>query len=199
MITNNVKLVANELKSGNVIAFRTDTIYGLSSTIYDDNAVAKIFELKKRNDGKPLIVLVPKNFDITSLVEINENAKKLIDAFWPGPLTIIFKLKSQVAKGITPFDTLSLRMPNDDTCQKLLESVGEPITSTSCNISGEQILNNPKDIDRTFNIMVLDGGVAFGGMPSTIVNVAVNPVQILRIGAISEQEIINVLEKNTYF
>lgn len=194
MITNNVEYAANELKKGNVIAFRTDTVYGLSSSIHDDNAVAKIFELKKRNDGKPLIVLVPNNFDITSLVEVNENAKKLIDAFWPGPLTIIFKLKGHVAKGITPFDTLSLRMPNDATCQRLLESVGEPITSTSCNISGEPILTNAVDINNTFDIVVLDGGVADGGVPSTIVNVAVNPVQVLRVGAISEQKIMKVLK-----
>ena len=194
MITNNINDLVKALANDQVVAFRTDTVYGLSTNIHSDKAVANIFKLKKRNDGKPLIVLVPNSYDITKLVYVSSDAKKLIDAFWPGPLTIIFKLKGKIARGITTYDTLSLRMPNNGTCNKLLDSYGKPITSTSCNISGEQILNNAVDIAKTFDIPVLDGGICDGGKPSTIVNCAGDKVVILREGEISKEDIYKVLQ-----
>ena len=194
MITNSIEKVASEIKGGNVVAFKTDTVYGLSSVIDDDNAVDKIFKLKRRYEGKPLIVLVPLKFDISKLIKVNNNILKLTKQFWPGPLTIIGKVNCSVARGVTPYDTLSVRMPNDKVCQRLLSAVGKPITSTSCNLSGQPILTNAASIDKTFDVCVLDGGECTGGIPSTIVDCSGETIKVLREGSIKEADIFNALK-----
>lgn len=183
-----------DLKSDKPIAFLTDTIYGLSSDIFSKNAVDNLFKLKGRPEGKPLIVLIPKGYPVDQLVEVNDLSKKLMDTFWPGPLTIIFKTKAIIAPGITPYDTLSLRMPNDPLTQTILTLYQKPITSTSANLSGEPALNDPISIARTFpTIAVIDSGTREHSIPSTIVDISSGEIKYLRIGAISKEEIEKVI------
>lgn len=186
--------IVDDLKSDKTIAFLTDTIYGLSCDIFSKNAVDNLFQLKGRPEGKPLIVLIPKNYPVRELVEVNDLAQKLMNTFWPGPLTIIFKTKASIAPGITPYDTLSLRMPKDRLCQEILSYYQKPITSTSANLSGEPILNDPISIVRTFpTITVINSGTRENSSPSTIVDVSGDEIKYLRIGAITKEEIENII------
>lgn len=186
--------IVDDLKSDKTIAFLTDTIYGLSCDIFSKNAVDNLFKLKGRPEEKPLIVLIPKNYPVRELVEVNALAQKLMNAFWPGPLTIIFKTKASIAPGITPYDTLSLRMPDDTLTQKILTLYQKPITSTSANLSGEPALNDPISIARTFpTISVMNSGTREHSVPSTIVDISSGEMKYLRIGAISKEEIEKVI------
>lgn len=191
---NDINQAIQDLKSDKPIAFLTDTIYGLSSDIFSKNAVDNLFHLKGRPEGKPLIVLIPKGYQVEQLVEVNDLAKKLMNTFWPGPLTIIFKTKATIAPGITPYNTLSLRMPDDTLTQTILTLYQKPITSTSANLSGEAVLNDPISIARTFpTITVINSGIREHSAPSTIVDISGDQIKYLRIGAITREEIENVI------
>lgn len=191
-----MKELVDRLKNSEVVCFKTDTVYGLSCNPFSDEAVKTVFDLKQRNTNSPLILLISRNYDYKNIVKSNPLAEKLINRFWPGPLTIIFESKVKFAKGVVYNGKVSLRMPNDEFCQSLLSQVDFPLTSTSANISGKENPNNFKALKMLFpSVFVVDGGKVSKDCPSSIVDVSDNSLKIIREGKIGKQELIDAVNE----
>ncbi|NLZ33511.1 L-threonylcarbamoyladenylate synthase [Clostridium isatidis] len=184
-----IQEAAKIIHNGGIVTFPTETVYGLGANALDEEAVKKIFVAKGRPQDNPLIVHVA-NKDITPLVkEVPEVARKLINKFWPGPLTIILK-KKDLIPNITSanLDTIGIRMPNNDVALKLIELSKKPIAAPSANISGRP---SPTDIERCIEDLngrvdyILGGSKSEVGVESTIVDCTVNPPVVLRPGGIT--------------
>lgn len=186
------------LKANEIVGFPTETVYGLGANALDATAVAKIFEAKGRPSDNPLIVHVSDLDMLDSLVEdISVKAKALMDAFWPGPLTLIFKSKGRVADNVTAgLKTLGIRYPDHALARALIQKVGLPIAAPSANNSGKP---SPTCGDHVFED--LDGkvsGIIFGadakhGLESTIIDTSQEPPILLRPGSVTLEEIENVI------
>ncbi len=187
-----VKKAAEFLHAGGVVAFPTETSYGLAASIRSLSALERIFRMKRRPKEKPLLVLVSGIPDLMGLTgEIPEEAIPLMDSLWPGPLTILFSALSDLPWPLTgSTGRIGVRVSSHPLAQALVAATGSPITATSANLSGLAPACDPKEIRRQFAEdppdAILDGGRTAGGPPSTIVDVTTSPVHIVREGAISE-------------
>lgn len=180
--------------SDGIIVFPTETVYGIGASIYSEKAIKKIFVAKGRPNDNPLIVHISNYNCLKDIVtEVDDISKKLMDSFWPGPLTIILPKKKNISNTITAnLDTVALRMPSNEIALKLIESCGVPIAAPSANISGKPSGTNIKDIFDELNERVdaiIDGGNTDVGIESTVVRVINNTVHILRPGKITKEDI----------
>lgn len=184
-------IIAKKLiESEELVAFPTETVYGLGGLATSDIAVKKIFEAKGRPQDNPLIVHVHKNFDIKSLVYVDYNyVYKLINAFTPGPLTMVFRAKGKVSKLVScGLDTLAVRIPSSKSAQEFLKYVNLPIAAPSANISKH---TSPVTAEHVYNDLngkielILDGGKCQGGIESTVLDVTSKVPRILRSGLIT--------------
>ncbi|MBI4689352.1 MAG: threonylcarbamoyl-AMP synthase [Nitrospirae bacterium] len=178
------------LNRSGIVAYPTETFYGLGVRFDIEDALKKLCRLKKRPEEKPMPLIIGDREILPLMTEsINNTALSLMDKFWPGPLTLVLKAKKGLSKYLTA-DTgkVAVRIPGESIALHLAERAGFPITATSANISGmppaidaETVLNYFDDkID-----MVIDGGRTAGGLPSTIVDVIGEKMKIVRKGAIS--------------
>ena len=176
------------LKGGGVIAFPTDTFYGLGANPYNTKAVDKIYSIKGRDPEKPLLLLIDSILKLDGLVEeISEASAKLIESFWPGPLTILFKPKHTIPKNITT-GLIGIRQPGNLITRKILAGLNYPLTAPSANFSGEDPTITAEQVkDRLGNKvdLILDAGICRGGEPSTLVDTTKIPVRLVRAGAIN--------------
>lgn len=184
------------LKKGEMVAFPTETVYGLGANALDEMASKKIYEAKGRPSDNPLIVHVANMKQLEPLVkDIPENAVKLMKAFWPGPLTIVFNKSEKVPYGTTGgLDTVAIRMPDNNLALKLIEVSDIPIAAPSANTSGRPSPTNASHVMEDLNgkiSMILDGGETGIGIESTIVDVTSEVPMILRPGYINK----NMLEE----
>lgn len=191
---NNIKQnVINEagivIAEGGLVAFPTETVYGLGANALDKLAVEKIFKAKGRPQDNPLIVHVA-DFNIEPLVkEIPDIARKIMDAYWPGPITLIFNKSDLIPKTTSAgLDTVGIRMPSNLMARKLIEAAGTPIAAPSANISGRP---SPTDVESCIEDLsgkieyILGGDKSQVGLESTIVDCTCTPLCILRPGAIT--------------
>ena len=190
---------ANEIKRDEVVAFPTETVYGLGANASSDEAIHKIYRAKGRPSDNPLIVHISSIEQLVDIVdEIPVKAQQLIEAFWPGPLTIIFKkkpnkLSDQVTAGL---DTVGVRMPNNEVALALIEAAGVPVAAPSANRSGKP---SPTKASHVFQDLkgkisgILDGGSAGVGLESTVIDCTKDIPIILRPGGISEEQIMKVI------
>ena len=196
-----IKDAGNIIRDGGIVAFPTETVYGLGANALDENAVKKIFIAKGRPQDNPLIVHVAsKNID-NLVKDVPKVAKELIDKFWPGPLTIILN-KKEIVPDVTSanLNSIGIRMPKDEIALKLIELSGVPIAAPSANISGRP---SPTEIKRC--IEDLDGRVDYiiggeksnVGVESTIVDCTVYPPIVLRPGGITLDMLNEVCEDIT--
>ncbi len=184
-----LKEAARIIYDGGVVAFPTETVYGLGANALNEDAVSKIFEAKGRPQDNPLIVHVAsKNID-DLVVEVPEIAQKLIDKFWPGPLTIILNKKEIIPnKTSANLASVGIRMPSNNIALKLIELSGCPIAAPSANISGRP---SPTDVERCIEDLngkidfILGGNKSDVGVESTIVDCTVMPPVVLRPGGIT--------------
>ncbi len=184
-----VKEAVKILKAGGIISYPTESFYALGALAMNEKAVKKIFDIKNRPYGKPLPLIV---HDTQSLLiaaeEIPDHATMLIKKFWPGPLTIIFEARNEVPVLITGESrNVAVRVPGESAALQIAKSIKVPITATSANLSSMPPAINAEAVLSYFgdNIdLILDGGQAPGGKPSTILDVTVTPVRILREGSI---------------
>ena len=176
------------LKGGGVIAFPTDTFFGLGANPYNTKAVDKIYSIKGRDPEKPLLLLIDSILKLDGLVEeISEASAKLIESFWPGPLTILFKPKHTIPKNITT-GLIGIRQPGNLITRKILAGLNYPLTAPSANFSGEDPTITAEQVkDRLGNKvdLILDAGICRGGEPSTLVDTTKIPVRLVRAGAIN--------------
>lgn len=188
-----------KLLDGEVVAFPTETVYGLGAIATNEQAVAKIFEAKGRPSDNPLIVHVGNAQDIASYVtDIPQNAQACMHAFWPGPLTLILNAKPNVfAPNVTAgLTTVGLRLPDHPVALELLQMLGQPVAAPSANRSGKPspttALHVEKDLMGRIPL-ILDGGATGIGLESTVVDFTVSPPVILRPGGVTAQMLRNVI------
>ena len=192
-----IQAVVKQLKQKKVIAFPTDTVYGLG-VIYDEEALAALKYSKGRPENKPIPTMVGSLAQMEEIAVLNEEAKKLAAAFMPGAFTMILKKKDSVADFVTNgMETIGIRMPQDDFVLELLRQVGSPMLVTSANLSGEatglfdvQVLSQ---LDGRIDGIVL--GEAGGKVASTIVDMTSGKLKILREGPISKAMLEAALKK----
>ncbi|MBP3327036.1 MAG: threonylcarbamoyl-AMP synthase [Coprococcus sp.] len=189
---------AEILKQGGLVAFPTETVYGLGGDALKADAAGKIYNAKGRPSDNPLIVHIAETDSVYQLAaDVPEQAKKLMEAFWPGPLTIIFKKKKIVPDTTTGgLDTVAVRMPSHPAALKLIKDSGVYIAAPSANLSGRPSPTTAAHVmqDMQGRIdMILDGGAVGIGIESTIVDVTGDRPTILRPGFISAQMIKDIL------
>lgn len=183
---------AEFIKRGKIVVFPTETVYGIGTNGLDGDAVRKLYEVKQRPLNKPITLLV-SNMEMVNLIakDITETEYKIMEKFFPGPLTIILKKKDVVPDIVTAGgDTVGVRMPSGETARKLVEVAGVPIAAPSANITGEPSGTNLQEIKKHLKAdYFIDGGKSELGLASTIVKVIDGKVQILRQGHITLEDI----------
>lgn len=196
-----LKEPAKIIKEGGIVIFPTETVYGIGTNGLNEKAVQQLYEVKQRPLNKPISLLVNSIDMIEEIAkDITDIEYELIKEFFPGPLTIILKKNNIVPNILTANqDTVGIRMPANKIALKLIEYAGVPIATPSANISGRPSGTNIKDIMEDFDGKVdyfVDGGPSKIGRASTIVKVEKGIPKILRKGAISEEQIRQILMKN---
>ena len=187
--------LADLLLNGSVGIFPTDTVYGIGCNAFNEKSINEIFDIKKRSFKKPINVLVCNIDMVKSLTsEISNLEYKLMEKFWPGPLTIIFKKNNNIPQALTSgLNTIGIRMPENDICLILIEQANVPLATTSANISNNSAIVNGNYLLEIFNSKVdfiIDSGISKIGLASTIVSVEDNIITILRNGPITKDDII---------
>ncbi len=201
---SNIKKSKYLLDRNHCVAIPTETVYGLAGNAYSDNAILKIYKLKKRPKFNPLIVHYYKAQDIKDDCEINDNFKKLYRSFCPGPITFVLKLKkkSKISKYVTNGKkTLAVRFPNKLVTRKLLRSLSYPLAAPSANIYNQLSPVSKKDVKDEFGNklkFILDGGPSKVGLESTIISLVKKPM-ILRLGGLDVKKIDKILKTNVKF
>lgn len=190
----NLKEPAQIIQEGGIVIFPTETVYGIGVNGLNETAIKKLYEVKQRPTNKPISLLVNSIEMIEKVAkDITEIEYDLIKRFLPGPLTIVLKKKDIVPDIVTAgFDTIGIRMPENEIALNLIEYAGVPIATPSANISGKPSGTNLKEIMKDFNDKVdyfIDGGISKIGMASTIVQIIDSNPHILRKGKISEEQI----------
>ena len=197
-----LKEAAQILRDGGLVAFPTETVYGLGGNALDEKAAGKIYAAKGRPSDNPLIAHVSCAAEVTPLVKyIPEAGRKLMDAFWPGPLTIIFPKSDIVPYGTTGgLDTVAVRMPVDPVANRLIALAGVPVAAPSANTSGRPSPTTADHVWQDLNgkiEMIIDGGPVGIGVESTIVDVSGDVPAVLRPGAITMEMLKDVLGEVT--
>ncbi len=187
------------IRAGGVVIFPTQYLYGLGADALNVQAVDRIFEIKTRSHRKPILVLIEKQDDLSGLVrQIPFAAESIMNAFWPGAVTIVFEAKDTLPPNLTAgTHKIGVRMPRHPIASALAEAVGGPVTATSANKTGDSGCSTVSDIagDITDRVdLILDAGTLKGGIGSTVVDVTVDPPEIIREGAICAEDILAALK-----
>ena len=182
------------LLAGGVVAIPTETVYGLGGNAFDDNAVQQIFAVKGRPADNPLIAHVHKDYDLLQIIDYDtEVAKKLREAFLPGPLTLVYPSTGKVSKYVScGLNTLAVRVPSHAGAQALLKAVNLPVVAPSANLSRHVSPTSAKHVFDDFAgaiPLILDGGEAEGGIESTVCDVTGDVPVILRPGLVTREQI----------
>ncbi|KIL44000.1 tRNA threonylcarbamoyladenosine biosynthesis protein [Jeotgalibacillus alimentarius] len=186
---------ADCLRNGHVVAFPTETVYGLGADATSDQAVQGIFDAKGRPSDNPLIVHISDTDELSGLVaEVSSTASKLMETFWPGPLTIIFNKKSGVFSDLVTagLETIGIRMPDHPVALELIRRSGKPLAAPSANTSGKPSPTAAAHVagDLSGRIAgIVDGGETGVGLESTVIDCTVTPPMILRPGGVSAEDI----------
>lgn len=189
---------AHLLREGEVVAFPTETVYGLGANALSDEAVAKIFEAKGRPSDNPLIVHIGDESQLPMIVrEVPDKARKVMNAFWPGPITIILPKTDAVASKVTAnLDTVGVRMPDHPIALELIKEAGVPIAAPSANRSGRPSPTSAEHVreDLYGRIAgIVDGGTTGVGVESTVLDMTVEPPIILRPGGVTREQLVEVI------
>ena len=184
------------LKNGGVLAFPTDTVYGLAAYPYEERMVERLYVVKGRNSTKAIAILIGKMEDLKRIVRVmSPLAIRLAKHFWPGPLTLVLPSLDSLPRSLSQNSTIGVRMPNHPVALTLLRQAG-PLAVTSANISGQENTNTAQEVLAQLDgriHLILNGGIAPGGVPSTVVDCTGHEPVILREGPITQDEIKKVL------
>ena len=191
-----LETIQSVLDSGGVIAFPTDTFYGLGADPFNPEAVSKIFRIKQRPADKPLLVLIHSPDQVDRLTDqITPLAKLLMRLFWPGSLTLLFKAAPGLPRELTAgTGKVGIRLPAHLFTLQLLEGLDCPLTAPSANISGAREPVTAGEVVSAGALdVIVDGGPTPGGKPSTILDATTNPPTLVREGAVSRKDLQMVL------
>ena len=190
---NNVGIqkAAQIINKGGIVIFPTDTVYGIGCDPYNQKAVLSLYKIKKREKTKPLPVIGYSKKELEKIAEFNDKAEKIAEMFWPGPITLILKVKDEnIKKSLGLGKKIAVRVPNNQCVLSLLKEC-KLLVATSANISGTTSLTDPNDCKRDLNgyDLLIDGGILSDSGESTIVEIDGNELRIVRSGAVSEEEL----------
>lgn len=183
------------LRNGGLIAFPTDTVYGLAALIGDPAAIERIFQAKLRSPNKAIAVLIGELQQVDQVAaQLPDPARRLAERFWPGALTLVVPRHPALPANLSPTPTIGIRMPDHAFARELLRQAG-PLATTSANLSGGPNPRNAQEVLAQLEgrvELVIDGGDAPGGVPSTVVDCTGPELIILREGALSRAEIFGI-------
>jgi len=186
-----IQIATKAINDGAIVVFPTDTVYGLGCNPYNHDAVLSLYEIKKRKKTKSFPVLGYSKKELEKIVEFNSLEEKIAEKFWPGPITLILKIKDkEIQKSLDLEGKIAVRVPNNQCILALLKEC-KLLVGTSANISGTGPFNDPKECGKNLSgyDLLIDGGIISGQGESTIVEIENNDVNILRKGNVSEEMI----------
>jgi len=188
------------LTKGGLVAFPTDTVYGVGALVFDNKAVESIYLAKDRPIEKAIPVLIADLEDMDTVgMYIPDVAYKLASCFWPGPLTVVIPKQPTLPESVSTTSTVGVRVPDHPVARQLLRAAG-PMAVTSANISGQPSSSTAEEVFSQLGgriDMIIDGGKTPGGVPSTLIDCTVQDFKILREGPISLEEIKSKLSSAT--
>jgi len=179
------------INKGGIVIFPTDTVYGIGCDPYNQNGVLSSYKIKKREKTKPFPVIGYSKKELEKIAEFNDKAEKIAELFWPGPITLILKVKDEnIRKSLGLEKKIAVRVPNNQCVLSLLKEC-KLLVATSANISGTTSLTDPNDCKRDLHgyDLLLDGGILSDDGESTIVEIDRNKLRIVRSGSVSEEEL----------
>jgi len=182
------------INQGGIVVFPTDTVYGIGCDPYNKDSVRKIYEIKSRKISKPFPVLVYSKDIAERIAFFDEFTKKIVERFWPGPLTVILKLTDENLKeSLNITDKIAIRVPNHKCTLELLKKCNF-LVGTSANISGHSSFTNPDECFNNFRKydVFVDGGIITSKSESTIIEIENEEIKIIREGALSHEEILGL-------
>jgi L-threonylcarbamoyladenylate synthase len=189
-----VNEVVDCLRRGGIISYPTETVYGIGGDATNDKVIDLIHTLKGRDARNPMLVLVAQSSDVIPIVRtVSEKAESLMRRFWPGPLTLVFEVLPVVPESILgEGEKLGIRISPDPVCDALVRIFRKPLISTSANPHGEEPAQSASEVSDYFGDsldMIVDGGKRIGGVPSTVLDVSVDPPALIREGAVKKEDI----------
>jgi L-threonylcarbamoyladenylate synthase len=191
---------ASVIRSGGLIILPTDTVYGVASDLWQPDAVAALYAAKRRPPDRAIPILLSTGAAIDRVaVRVPEAAHRLASAFWPGPLTIVVPKRPSVPDIVSSLPTIGVRVPDHDAARAAIHACGGALAVTSANLSDQPSALTAKEAASALGAavgLVLDGGPAPGGTPSTVVDMAGGTLTILRPGPIDEAALRAVVEGN---
>ena len=191
---DSLKLVTETIARGGIIAFRTDTFYGLGVDPFNADAIHKLKQLKGREEAKPILIVISESDQVTRFIKEPSTAfNRLAKRFWPGPLTLIGKAKQSVPRDISAgTETIGVRLPDDEKVRALISAGGGALTATSANPSTLAPARNAQTVDDYFGEaidLIIDDGDAKTDRPSTVVDVSGSEAKLIREGVLLWREI----------
>lgn len=199
---DSIETAGKILREGGLVAFPTETVYGLGADALNEKAAEKIYAAKGRPSDNPLIIHIAKLEDLETIADIiPESAVTVAEKYWPGPITMVFEKSDVVPYGTTGgLDTVAVRMPSDEIAREIIEAGGGFIAAPSANTSGRPSPTAAEHVIEDLNgkiDMIVDGGTVDIGVESTILDMTVNPPMILRPGAITKEMLTELIGEVT--
>lgn len=193
-----VEEAVRQIRSGGIIAFPTETFYGLGVDPFNPVAVERLFAVKGREPDKPIPIIIDELKRADEIIGVlSPDSRTLVGKFWPGPLTLLFAATSRMSSALTGgTGKIGIRIPSHPVALRLLRAAGQPITATSANRSGEPGATSAAEVQKTLGEhldLVIDGGETPGGAGSTIVDTSFHPPRLIREGKIPFQEVLGCL------
>jgi len=196
------KTASEILKSGGVVIYPTDTLYGIGANAFDDDAVAKIYKIKKQDRNKPISVIVKDIKMARKIACIDSRVEKMVSNIWPGPITVVLRKKDIISDILTGnSETVAIRISDNEFISALVKKIDFPITATSANISGEKNLLKSNEIVEKFKKakfmpdLFINTGDIKNPTASTIIDLTTGIPKILRVGIVGREEIKKFFEK----
>lgn len=189
---------AKIIARGGIIAFRTDTFYGLGADPLNSLAVGKIRELKGREDSKAILLLISDLGEVDRFIaQQSQDFQRVAERFWPGPLTLVGAARSELPSELTAgTGTIGVRLPDDEGVRAFVRACGGALTATSANVSGQPPARNSTDVRKYFPDgvdLIVDGGEVSVTQPSTVLDLSGATPQLIRDGAISREQLRSLL------
>lgn len=193
-----IRHAAKTIESGGIVVIPTLGLYGMAADAFNPQTLKRIFDLKNRPETNPLLIFIKNSGILDTLVtDISPDARKLMAAFWPGKVTLIFHAQSHLSNILTAgTGKIGIRVPGHPVTDALVQTLSTPITGTSANLSGEQGCNDISSLSDSILTnadLILDAGPLKGGPGSTVIDTTCHPVRILREGAISSAAVFKAL------